>query len=145
MLKLSIPIFQINTVSSQSDQQRALADQYARQRDSQLLSYRQQLQTSYANINGAMKNIGTAKDQVKQAMLNFNLAYMRYKQGISTIIELNNARDYLNQARYSYINSVYNLKYAENSLLQTLGKPDFPLPADKQVPEEKAKKSEKKK
>jgi outer membrane protein TolC len=46
--------------------------------------------------------------------------------GVSTIIELNNARDYLNSARKHYLIALYNRKYAEASLFNAIGKPDPP-------------------
>jgi outer membrane protein len=129
MLNLSVPIFRDPAVFSKADEQKAMAEQYRRQLDSQVLKYTEQIESALENMDGAGKREVLAESQARTAARNYVLAYQRYKMGVSEIIELNNARDYLNISRKNYVKAFYDRKTAEFSLDKALGRPGVPKPA----------------
>jgi len=126
MLNLSFPIFRDPTVFSRVDEQKALAEQYQKQMESSVLSYIKQIDSAFADMKGASQREIITKSQAFTAAKNYVLAYQRYKMGVSEIIELNNARDYLNSARKNYVQAFYDRKTAEFSLESAMGRPSPP-------------------
>ena len=126
MLNLSFPIFRDPAVFSKADEQKSLAAQYQKQLESQVLIYIKQIESALADMSGASQREILAESQARTAARNYVLAYQRYKMGVSEIIELNNARDYLNSARKNYVQAFYDRKAAEFSLENAMGHPSPP-------------------
>jgi outer membrane protein TolC len=124
--QLAFPIFADGVIYPKADEQRAIAEQYRSLMKSVILKYLEQIDSAYTDMFFAKNRERIAGREVRTALLNYKLAYKRYKMGVSTIIELNNARDYLNSARKHYLIALYNRKYAEASLFNAIGKPDPP-------------------
>ncbi|MCL5773021.1 MAG: TolC family protein [Firmicutes bacterium] len=124
---LTIPLSAGKAAKSQADEQKSLAGQFYQQKEIQKLTLIRNIDSAYSDIQGAKDRTEAATRQVKSAVLNFTLAYKRYKQGVSTIIELNSARDYLNNARNDYVLALYDRKVAEARLVQAIGLPGFPV------------------
>ncbi|MCE1245196.1 MAG: TolC family protein [Firmicutes bacterium] len=121
---LSFPIFRESVVYPKADEQRAIAEQYKGQMKSTILKYLDQIDSAYTDMFFSRNRERIADREVKTALLNYKLAYKRYKMGVSTIIELNYARDYLNQARKHYLSALYSRKNAEASLFNAIGQID---------------------
>lgn len=121
--QLSIPLLKNTESKAYSDEQKAVAAQTESKKQSEILKLTNQIDMSIANIFSGQKRVDTAYRSVETALLNYKLSYLRYKQGVSTIIELNNAIDYLNNARQEYLKALYEVRLADTVLKQAVGNP----------------------
>jgi len=130
-LSLSFPFFTPD-VGPNSDANEAQARQFLAQREAQELLLIEQLDTALYNIQGARERVRASEDAVREALLNGELAYKRYKFGLSEITELVNAREFIETSRTRLVQALSDLKTAEVSFAQAMGQ--IPLPPG--VPEE---------
>ena len=124
--QLSIPLLKNTESKAYADEQKAIAGQMESKAKTAILSLSNQIDTSLINIYSGIKRSEMAYRSAETAALNYKLSYLRYKQGVSTIIELNNAIDFLNNARLEYLKSLYDIRLADAALKQALGMPHPP-------------------
>jgi outer membrane protein len=73
------------------------------------------------NLLEAGKNIPTAKKAVEQAEENQKFNNERYKEQVSTSLEVTDAQKYLSRAKLNYYNAIYDHLIANASLLRAIG------------------------
>jgi outer membrane protein TolC len=124
-LTLSFP-FYTPSMEPTGDASEAKGQQLLEKRDAQYLLLIQQLDTAISDIQGARERAEKATLAVRQALYNGELAFRRYKYGLSEITELINARRFIETSRTELIQALSDLKTAEVSFSQAMGQ--IPLP-----------------
>lgn len=124
--ELSVPLFNGAQTKAYADEQRALGAQLLAQKDSAHISLKKQIDVSLTDILAARQRSQQSYQAVETALLNYTLSHSRYRQGVSTIIELNTAIDYLNGARQQYLQSLYDARVGHVMLRQAMGLPELP-------------------
>ena len=119
--QLKIPLLKNTESKAYSDEQKAVAAQAEDAKNSTRITIREGLATSVINISAAKKKCEQAYSAVETALLNYRLSFLRYKQGVSVITELNNAIDFLNNARIQYLNALLDLRKNEASVYKMTG------------------------
>lgn len=114
-LTVNFPFYNPN-IQPTADLFEATARQLEQDRKTTLLQLRQQLDTSYSNVDAAQQRSDFAAEEVTSALANFRIAYKRYASGLSDITELLNARSFLLGAQNDYVNAVHDRKVAEGQL-----------------------------
>lgn len=115
-----------------ADQSDAQARQLVEQRQANALQLVQQLDTAIADVEGSRAQMTSAAQAVREAVENADLAYRRYRAGLSDIVELINAREFLASTRQEYVEALAAMKTAEANFYQAMGV----LPRPPAVPED---------
>ena len=103
------------TVQPTAELYEATAEQLKSDRDTALLSLRQQLDQAFSDVKGTEERIQFATREVEVAQKNFQIAYKRYATGLSDITE----RSFLYTAQNDYVNAIHDKKIAEGRLRAT--------------------------
>jgi cobalt-zinc-cadmium efflux system outer membrane protein len=130
-LQVNFPFFS-PSVGPSGDAADAAGQELLQERANQQLLLIQQLDTAISDIEGARERARYAVQGVREALYNADIAYRRYKVGLSDITELINARGNVESTRSSLVSALADLKTAEASFLQAMGQVPVPpgLPAD---------------
>jgi outer membrane protein len=119
---LTVPIFSGFASQSKIDENRAALRQAkanARNQELQLLS---SVESGYLNLLLAWKQIEVAREALRKALENLNLAQGRYQAGVGTMLEVTDARVSWIQSENDYTQSFYDYRVARYSLERTLGR-----------------------
>ncbi len=115
-LTLSIPIFSGFGVSSKVEQ----AEISSRQLDETINLTRKQLQVAITNVQNkmytAVEKIESQKLNQEKAQKNYQIAEVRYREGLSTQLEISNANVNLLSAELGYATAVYEYNLAASEL-----------------------------
>lgn len=118
-LQLNFPIFSGYQTQSKLAEYRAALSQAKANEETQKLQVASNLQNQYLNQMLAEKQIEVARESLRRAKENFDLATGRYKAGVGAMLEITDARGSLlqaetdyNQALYSYITARYKVERA---------------------------------
>ena len=130
-LTLTFP-FYTPSAGPTGDASEAEGQQFLAEREAQQLLLIQQLDTAISDIQGAKERADRAVEAVQQALTNGDLAFRRYKFGLSEITELINARSFIESSRNELVRALSDMKSAEASFIQAMG--HIPLPPG--VPED---------
>lgn len=130
-LQVQFPFFTPNT-GPNGDASDAAGHALLAERENQKLILIQQLDTAVANMEGAKKRAAFAVTEVREALFNAEIAYKRYKVGLSDVQELITSLSFVQNSRSDLVSALADLKNAEASYLQALGRIPLPpgLPAD---------------
>jgi len=131
--QITIPLLKNTESKAYSDEQKAIAAQMESKKQNEILKLKNQIDTSIANIFSGKLKTEAAYRSVQTALLNYQLSYLRYKKGVSSIIELNNSIDFLNNARREYLKSLYDIRLGNALLKQAVG---LPLPKNADIDEQ---------
>jgi len=120
-LQLMVPIFNGNRTSSQINQARIKL----RQEKIKLEDLQDEMSAELAAIISRWKEasaqLSIQKTTVKAAELSYVMMNDRYKNGLSSRLELTDAELALTQGKINYLQAVYNLKVLHVELRQSLG------------------------
>ena len=118
-LQLNIPIFSGFLKENRLAEIRAVLSQAKSNEQIQILQVLNNLQNLYLSLKLAEKQIDVAKESLRSARENLDLAEGRYKAGVGAMLDVTDARNsYLqaetdyNQALYAYTSSRYKLERA---------------------------------
>ena len=120
-VQLTVPIFRF-LIRAKVEENRAVLGQAkanARNQELQILSA---LESGYLNLILAGKQIEVAKEALRTARENLDLAEGRYQAGVGTMLEVTDARVSWIQSENDYIQSFYDYRIARYSLERTLGR-----------------------
>ncbi|MEZ5012922.1 MAG: TolC family protein [Chitinophagales bacterium] len=120
-VKMDIPIFsgmqrQSNVTSAQVGLEKARLDQQNATQG--ILLEIQKTQTDYTN---AIADLETQQKNIELAQKIYNTALIKYREGVGSSLELNNAESTLYGAQGNYIASLYNVLTAKTALTKSLG------------------------
>ena len=121
-VQLTVPIFSGYATRAKVEENRAVLSQAkanARNQELQILSA---LESGYLNLILAGKQIEVAKEALRTARENLDLADGRYQAGVGTMLEVTDARVSWIQSENDYIQSFYDYRIARYSLERTLGR-----------------------
>jgi outer membrane protein len=121
-VQLTVPIFSGYATRAKVEENRAVLSQAkanARNQELQILSA---LESGYLNLILAGKQIEVAKEALRTARENLDLAEGRYQAGVGTMLEVTDARVSWIQSENDYIQSFYDYRIARYSLERTLGR-----------------------
>lgn len=124
-LQLNIPIFSGFESRGKLDEYRAALSQAKANARNQELQISSDVQNQYLNLVLAGKQIEVAREAVRTARENLDLAQGRYQAGVGTMLEVNDARVSWVQAENDYTQALYDYRIARFKLERTLGR-DLP-------------------
>ena len=119
---LTVPIFSGFASQARIDENRAVLRQAkanARNQELQILST---VESGYLNLILAGKQIEVAREALRKALENLNLAQGRYQAGVGTMLEVMDARVSWIQSENDYTQSFYDYRIARYSLERNLGR-----------------------
>jgi outer membrane protein len=119
---LTVPIFSGFASQARIDENRAALRQAkanARNQELQILST---VESGYLNLILAGKQIEVAREALRTALENLNLAQGRYQAGVGTMLEVTDARVSWIQSENDYTQSFYDYRIARYSLERNLGR-----------------------
>lgn len=120
-LQLTVPIFSGNRTKSQINQ----AKIKAAQENIRFSDLKEKVKTELAAIGSkgkeALTQLQVHESTVKSALLNYQMMEDRFKNGLASRLELNDAELALTQAKISRLQAVYNLRVSHTELLHALG------------------------
>ncbi len=121
-VQLTVPLFSGFQSRAKLDEFRAALSQAkanARNQELQILSA---VESGYLNLILAGKQIEVAREALRTARENLDLAEGRYQAGVGTMLEVTDARVSWIQSENDYIQSFYDYRIARYSLQRTLGR-----------------------
>ncbi|MBR4903278.1 MAG: TolC family protein [Selenomonadaceae bacterium] len=78
---------------------------------------------AYNNLTAAEKQIATMKIAVSQAEEDYNIAQIKYAEGVGINLEVMDAQEKLTEARMNYFNAIYNCEVSKAQLEKAMGVP----------------------
>lgn len=120
-LNISIPVF--DNFNTNARIQNAELSLKMKQIEKENLEYnmRTSIQSAFLNLDAAEKQLEISKRALKSAEQNFSAIQERYRIGVSTFLELNEANRQLLTAQINGITYVYNYLKAQKQLLYEIG------------------------
>jgi len=120
-LQLTVPIFNGNRTSAQVNQARIKVRQEKIRLDDLNEEMNAELAAIISRWREANTQLGVQKTTVEAAELNYTMMNDRYKNGLSSRLELTDAELALTQGKINYLQAVYNLKVLHVELQRALG------------------------
>jgi outer membrane protein TolC len=124
-LQLTVPIFAGYETKAKVDEYRAALGQAKANARTQELQILNDLQNQYLNLVLAGKQIEVAREAVRTARENLDLAQGRYQAGVGTMLEVNDARVSWVQAENDYTQALYDYRSGRFKLERILGRDLF--------------------
>jgi outer membrane protein len=120
-VSLSWQLFQGGLTSGQVDEARALALVQDTQLDAVRLQVQYDVEQAKSTIENTQASLSAAEDALRLARSQFEQAQARYREGISTIIELRDAQFAVTSASSQLVQAQLNLYRARAQLMAALG------------------------
>lgn len=120
-LSLSIPLFEGFKISSRVTQQELAYEQAVAAYKNKLKNVRIQVKDAYLNLEEAKSRIEATRGVVQQARENLNAQMLRYRNGLSSRLELNDATANVNDSDLQYVQAVYDAVIALSDLKYAVG------------------------
>jgi len=124
-VQLQFPIFTGFKINSRIEQAKVTNSQVEEQKR----AYTEAIQTQVINvlyrIEQAMHRVQVQTKSIQQAEKGYEIAQVRYQNGVGTQLELNDADLALRQARTNYVQAVYDFQIAIADLQQLTGNSNF--------------------
>ncbi len=120
-LKLSLPIFEGFSTSSQIKQKEKYYEDAQASYENLKKTVRIQVKAAWLNLEEAKKRIESTKGVVEQAQENLNSKMLRYRNGLISQLELNDAISDLNDSNLLYVQAVYDAHVALSDLNYAVG------------------------
>ncbi|MEW6188180.1 MAG: TolC family protein [Thermodesulfobacteriota bacterium] len=121
-LQLNIPLFSGFLKKNKLAEIRAVLDQAKANLEMQRLSVINNLQNQYLNYRLAEKQIEVAKESLRRAKENLELAEGRYKAGVGNMLDVTDARSSFFQAETDYDQAVYSFITSRYKVERALGR-----------------------
>ena len=120
-LSLSLPIFRGFSISSQVKQKEMYYEDAKASYENQKKNIRIQVKSAWLNLEEAKKRIESTKGVVAQAQENLNSKMLRYRNGLISQLELNDAISDLNTSELSFVQAIYDAHMAMSDLNYSVG------------------------
>ncbi|WP_178338154.1 TolC family protein [Candidatus Avelusimicrobium facis] len=120
-LSLNIPLFEGFKNSSRVTQQELAYEQAVAAYKNRLKNVRIQVKDAYLNLEEAKSRIEATRGVVQQARENLNAQMLRYRNGLSSRLELNDATANVNDSDLQYVQAVYDAVIALSDLRYAVG------------------------
>ena len=78
---------------------------------------------AYNSLKAAEKQIATTKIAVSQAEEDYNIAQIKYAEGVGINLEVMDAQEKLTEARMNYFNAIYSCEVSKAQLEKAMGVP----------------------
>lgn len=124
-LQLTVPIFSGFESRAKLGEYRAALSQAKANARTQELQILNDVQNQYLNLVLAGKQIEVAREAVRTARENLDLAQGRYQAGVGTMLEVNDARVSWVQAENDYTQALYDYRSGRFKLERILGRDLF--------------------
>ncbi|HHE54565.1 MAG TPA: TolC family protein [Caldithrix abyssi] len=121
-LQLQIPLFHGLSRVAKVQQAELSHRQVIEQQSAVTEAIKTQLHSVLYQMAQAKKRIEVQKKSIEQAQLGYRIAQSRYKNGLGTQLEVNDAEVALTQARFNYAKAVYDFLVATVDYEQLVGK-----------------------
>jgi outer membrane protein TolC len=121
-LQLNIPIFSGFLKKNKLAEIRAVQDQAKANLEMQRLSVINNLQNQYLNYRLAEKQIDVAKESLRRAKENLELAEGRYRAGVGNMLDVTDARSSFFQAETDYDQAVYSFITSRYKVERAVGR-----------------------
>jgi len=121
-LQLQIPLFHGLSRVAKVQQAELSHRQVMEQQSAVTEAIKTQLHSVLYKMAQAKKRIEVQKKSIEQAQLGYRIAQSRYKNGLGTQLEVNDAEVALTQARFNYAKAVYDFLVATVDYKQLVGK-----------------------
>ena len=120
-VSLSIPLFEGFKINSQVTQRELAYEQAVAAYQNKLKNVRIQVKEAYLNLEEAKSRIEATRGVVQQARENLNAQMLRYRNGLSSRLELNDATANVNESDLQYVQAVYDAVIALSDLKFAVG------------------------
>lgn len=120
-VSVSIPLFEGFRVTSQVAQKELAYEQAVAAYQNKLKNVRIQVKEAYLNLNEAKSRIEATKGVVEQARENLNAQMLRYRNGLTSQLELNDAIADVNDSDLQFVQAVYDAMIALSDLKFAVG------------------------
>lgn len=120
-LQLQIPLFHGLSRVAKVQQAELTHRQVLEQQDEINEKLKTQLQSILYKIKQAKKRIEVQQKSIHQAELGYQIASSRYKNGLGTQLEVNDAEVALTQARFNFAKAIYDFLIAQTEYEQLIG------------------------
>jgi outer membrane protein len=117
-----VPIFSGFASQAKVNEIRAALSQAKANARNQELQIFSTVESGYLNLNLAGKQIEVAREALRTALENLNLAQGRYQAGVGTMLEVTDARVSWIQSENDYTQSFYDYRIARYSLERIVGR-----------------------
>ncbi|WP_413853898.1 TolC family protein [Candidatus Ruminimicrobium bovinum] len=121
-LNLSLPIFRGFSISSQVKQKELYYEDAKESYENQKKNVRIEVKTAWLNLEEAKKRIESTKGVVAQAQENLNSKMLRYRNGLISQLELNDAISDLNTSELSFVQAIHDAHMALSELNFSVGR-----------------------
>ncbi len=118
---LSIPLFEGGRVSSQVAQKELAYEQAEAAYQNKVKNVRIQVKEAWLNLDEARSRIEATKGVVEQARENLNAQMKRYRAGLTSQLEVNDAISNVNDSDLQYVQAVYDGAIALSDLKFAVG------------------------
>lgn len=120
-LQFSMPIFHGYSVSSQVKQKEMYYENAKASYENLKKNVRIQVKSAWLNLEEAKKRIESTKGVVEQAQENLNSKMLRYRNGLISQLELNDAISDLNDSNLTFVQAVHDAYVALSDLNYAVG------------------------
>ena len=120
-LKLSLPLFEGFSTKSQVKQKALYYENAQASYEYLKKTIRIQVKAAWLSLQEAKQRIESTKGVVEQAQENLNSKMLRYRNGLISQLELNDAIADLNESNLSYVQAVYDAHVALANLNYAVG------------------------
>ncbi len=120
-LQANLPIFAGNRVNAKIRQSNIRVQTEALRLQDATERANTQIMTLQNNLNEMIQRLSVNEKTVYAAEMNFNIINDRYRNGMSSRLELSDAELALTDAKMNHLNTVYNVKIAKLQLDKALG------------------------
>lgn len=120
-ISLSIPLFEGMRVSSQVAQKELAYEQSVAAYQNKMKNVRIQVKEAWLNLEEARSRVEATKGVVEQARENLNAQMKRYRAGLTSQLEVNDAISNVNDSDLQYVQAVYDGAIALSDLKFAVG------------------------
>ena len=120
-ISLSIPLFEGGKVSSQVAQKELAYEQAVAEYQNKMKNVRIQVKEAWLNLEEARSRIEATKGVVDQARENLNAQMKRYRAGLTSQLEVNDAISNVNDSDLQFVQAVYDGAIALSDLKLAVG------------------------
>ena len=120
-LQFSMPIFKGFSISSQIKQKEMYYENAKESYENLKKNVRIQVKDAWLNLEEAKKRIESTKGVVEQAQENLNSKMLRYRNGLISQLELNDAISDLNDSNLTFVQAVHDAHVALSDLNYAVG------------------------
>lgn len=120
-LSLTLPIFEGFSVKTDVAQKEKYYENAKESYENQKRNVRIEVKAAWLTLEEAKKRIEATKGVVEQAQENLNSKMLRYRNGLISQLELNDAISNLNDSNLSFVQAVYDAQIALSDLNYAVG------------------------